>query len=108
LRLTCSNTLRNGRTPDDTYLIKTERADPESEAFLSAWGSIGNKETKLQMPKSATVRIVRVPKVIRRAVGVYVKGVFLLNGLQPLWDDERGKPAAGILKPVRPDRKITL
>jgi hypothetical protein len=60
------------------------------------------------MPKSATVRIVRVPKVIRRAVEVYVKGVFLPNGLQPLWDDERGKLAAGILKSIAPDCKIKL
>jgi hypothetical protein len=61
--------------------------DLKSNVIHSAWGSIGNKVTNLQMPKSATVRIARVPKVIRRAVEGYVKGVFLAIGLQPLWDD---------------------
>jgi hypothetical protein len=72
--------------------------DLKSNVIHSAWGSIGNKVTNLQMPKSATVRIARVPKVIRRAVEGYVKGVFLAKRLQPLWDDELRGRVEGSMK----------
>jgi hypothetical protein len=82
--------------------------DLKSNVILSAWGYIGNKVTNLQMPKSATVRIARVPKVIRRAVEGYVKGVFLPKRLQPLWDGEREKRVGESLRRVVQSRVFGL